>query len=171
MQRQIFLGGLDLSQWTLKRELRPPWKKIWSLRYPDGPEEASSLTVNFPWRMDLWTWRELECCLWELRMAPSRQLARNQGPQTQSCNCTTWGGLETDSSPVDSPDKNAAGCHLDYTLMRPWTESPAKAMPESPGHRNCEIISFCHFTLLSLWYFIMQQQELIHSVLNTTRWE
>ena len=34
-----------------------------SLRYPDGPEEASSLTVNFPRGMDLWPWQELECGL------------------------------------------------------------------------------------------------------------
>lgn len=72
--------------------------------------------------------------------------------------CNNWMRLEVDLLPQSPQIGIQAGQHLDFGLVKPGAEKPAK--PNwACDLQNCEMRNLCYFKLLYLWQYIMAAIE------------
>ena len=87
-----------------------------------------------------------------MRTAPGWQLVRDQGLQSYECkemNSANSLNKEVNSS-LKPLDNLPAWTHLDFSLLRPWSENQWKCTWLS-NLQNCEVKNGCCYKLLNLW--------------------
>lgn len=122
-----YLSGLDLITWTLKQRRKA---EIWMKHG----------------RRTCWVTAGLEMEGSAQEGTPPATL-RSRRPQREPCAASHLRGLGAGSS-LEPPWRNAALLTLDFSLVRPWAESPA-ILCWTHELQNCELRNGCCLKLLN----------------------